>query len=116
MQGVRVSCSEGVANHTGPESWLGRRETAGQALTGEHVGWVLSREMVQVRGADGFPLYGRQHRGGRQREPTTDPARSETPCMRGSIVRGTREVPSLAAPSRRGPRGESTKEYGRDER
>lgn len=67
----------------------------------------MSREIVLVRGADGFPLPGRQHRPGRKRETRPDPARSQAPRTHGNILRGTREVPPLAAPSRRGPRGAS---------
>jgi RNA-directed DNA polymerase len=37
---------EGVASHTGPESCAGGREGTGEALTGEHVGWVLSSEIT----------------------------------------------------------------------
>jgi hypothetical protein len=95
-KGVKVSDSEGLASHTGPESWLGGREVAGQALTGEAAGWVLSREMILTQGADVVPVYGRQHRERREREPLSDPARSETPRMQGSTRSGTREVPSSA--------------------
>jgi hypothetical protein len=35
---VRVLCSEGIANHTGPESCVVHREMQGEALTGESVG------------------------------------------------------------------------------
>jgi hypothetical protein len=41
---VQVSSSEGVANHTVPESCAGAREGFGEALTGVRIGWVLSRE------------------------------------------------------------------------
>jgi len=41
---VQVSPSEGVANHTVPESCVGPREGDGEALTGVRIGWVLSRE------------------------------------------------------------------------
>jgi hypothetical protein len=41
---VRVSTSEGLANHTVPESCVGPREGGGEALTGVRIGWVLSRE------------------------------------------------------------------------
>ncbi len=40
---MEVSHSEGIANRTGPESWLFCREGLWQALTGEGMGWVLSR-------------------------------------------------------------------------
>ncbi len=104
---MQVSCSEDIASHTGPESWRGYREVILQALTGERAGWVLSREIVLFRGADGFPLHEKQNRRRRYRETLPDPARSKTPCTHGNILRGTREIPSLAPPCRRGPRGES---------
>ena len=37
---------EGVANHDDPESCVGAREGAGEALTGAHAGRVLSREII----------------------------------------------------------------------
>jgi hypothetical protein len=36
---------EGVAIHDDPESCVGDREGDGEALTGAHAGWVLSREI-----------------------------------------------------------------------
>ena len=42
---MEVSHSEGLANRTGPESWLFSHEGLWQALTGEGMGWVLSREI-----------------------------------------------------------------------
>jgi hypothetical protein len=41
---VQVSASEGLANHTVPESCAETREGFGEALTGVRIGWVLSRE------------------------------------------------------------------------
>ena len=41
---MQVSPSEGLANHTVPESCVGPREGDGEALTGVRIGWVLSRE------------------------------------------------------------------------
>jgi hypothetical protein len=50
---VRVLCSEGIANHTGPESCVVHREVQSEALTGESVGQPLSRESFNsVQGAD----------------------------------------------------------------
>jgi len=50
---VKVLCSEGIANHTGPESCVLYREMQGEALTGESVGQPLSRESFKsVQGAD----------------------------------------------------------------
>jgi RNA-directed DNA polymerase len=37
---------EGLASHTDPESCVASREAGGEALTGAHVGGVLSREMT----------------------------------------------------------------------
>ena len=50
---MKVLCSEGIANHTGPESCVLYREMQGEALTGESVGQPLSRESFKsVQGAD----------------------------------------------------------------
>ena len=49
---MQVLCSEGIANHTGPESCVIHREVYGEALTGETVGQPLSRESFKsVQGA-----------------------------------------------------------------
>ena len=42
--------TEGLATHGDPESCAGRRKAAGEALTGAHVGRVLSREITSSRG------------------------------------------------------------------
>ncbi len=50
---MEVLCSEGIANHTDPESCVVHREVQGEALTGETVGQPLSRESdTSVQGAD----------------------------------------------------------------
>jgi len=50
---VQVLCSEGIANHTDPESCVVHREVYSEALTGETVGQPLSRESyISVLGAD----------------------------------------------------------------
>jgi RNA-directed DNA polymerase len=41
---MKVPYDEGLASHIGPESCTGDREGAGEALTGESAGRVLSRE------------------------------------------------------------------------
>ena len=53
---MRLLYSEDLASRTGPESCVGVREHVGEALTGEHVGQVLSREISDIRGADVVPL------------------------------------------------------------
>jgi RNA-directed DNA polymerase len=90
---MEVRNVEGVANHNGPESCGGGGNRAGEALTGEHAGQVLSREMEQLRGADAVEKGGRLHPAHRQREVCGNPARSETLCMRGSTATGNRESP-----------------------
>jgi hypothetical protein len=49
---VKVRCDEGVADRIGPESCVGIREDADEALTGECIGQPLSRESKIVSGAD----------------------------------------------------------------
>ena len=53
---MQVSYSEGVANHTGPESCVCIREDVGEALTGERIGQPSSRENLKVPGADVFEI------------------------------------------------------------
>jgi hypothetical protein len=43
---------EGLASHTDPESCMASREAGHEALTGAHVGGVLSREMTCNQDAD----------------------------------------------------------------
>lgn len=47
---MKVSYDEGPASHIGPESCAGIREGAGEALTGESAGRVLSRESRYASG------------------------------------------------------------------
>ena len=49
---MKVLYGEGVANHTSPELCVLGREAGIEALTGEHVGWVLSREEMAIGDAD----------------------------------------------------------------
>ena len=51
---MKVSNSEGIANHTVPESCMEFREVRREALTGERVGQPLSREILIIQGADVF--------------------------------------------------------------
>ena len=45
---MRVLYSEGLASHADPESCAGGRKGAGEALTGERAGRVLSREITSL--------------------------------------------------------------------
>jgi RNA-directed DNA polymerase len=103
---MEVSYSEGLANHTGSESCVGVRKGEGEALTGVRTGWVLSREIHApprgglLRGADAVELSERQDLRRREGETPWDPARSETPGMYASTLRGNREIPQASAIAR----------------
>lgn len=92
---MKESHNEGLANHDGPESCAGTREGAGEALTGESTGGVLSRENRCSQGADAVELSGRQNTGARNGEGTSDPARSKTSSTCGNSMRENREIPCL---------------------
>jgi hypothetical protein len=49
---VKVRRDEGVANPIGPEPCVGIREGAGEASARDRAGQALSRERLQVPGAD----------------------------------------------------------------
>jgi hypothetical protein len=97
---MKESYVKGLANHSGPESCGDAREGRVEALTGERVGWVLSREMEIVRDADPVRKRGRPQRAGRLGKGREYPARSETPGMHGNNLRENREI--LRPPTKRG--------------
>jgi len=76
---MREPYGEGVASHTGPESCVGAREGVGEALTGVHAGWVLSRERLCIRGADPVGQWGRPHGRARFGERSSRPRVVEDP-------------------------------------
>jgi RNA-directed DNA polymerase len=76
---VQVSASEGLANHTVPESCADVREGIGEALTGVRIGWVLSRENNTL-GTPTLCVEWKATRQARQRERLAGPARSWTPA------------------------------------
>src|SRR3954468_23601004 len=76
---MKESYVEGVAAHDGPESCADAREGGGEALTGETAGWVLSREKLNVQGADAVEKSGRPHDAHHHGEVHGGPARSEAP-------------------------------------
>jgi hypothetical protein len=90
---MKVSCNEGLANHTGPESCGAAREGGDEALTGEGAGRVFSRETYTLRNADAFRVGGRHNRIRRYREALPSSARSQTPSTYRSTLRGNREIP-----------------------
>ena len=85
---MQVLYVEDLANHDDPESCVGIRKDAGEALTGEHAGRVLSREKFTVQGADAVETSGKATRAGALWR-----AASRT---RGSHLQGNREILWLA--------------------
>ncbi len=90
---MRTPNIEGLATHGGPESCVGVREGAGEALTGVRAGRAIEPRNQGNRGADAVSMSGRPHRRQRYRELPVGPARSENLCMYGVLLRENREVP-----------------------
>ena len=90
---MKVSYSEGLANHAGSESCGVAREGGAEALTGEGAGRVFSRENTILRDADAVRRGGRQHRMRRYCEAHPSPAWSQTPCTYRNTSQGNREIP-----------------------
>jgi hypothetical protein len=88
---MRESYGEGIADHTGPESCVGGREAAGEALTGAQAGPVLSRESKDYRIGTPTPLNLAEGENGR---------RDIASC--GRVLRGQRPGACLETP-RTGP-------------
>ena len=99
---MKESYGEGLATHAGPESCAGAGDRAGEALTGESAGWVLSHEKVLVRDADPVGERGRPQPTFRFGKGRWYPARSETPGMHGSNLRENREILRSPQPARWG--------------
>lgn len=102
---MKESYVEGLASYGGPESCVHIREGVGEALTGGNAGRVLSRvihaprrELRVVRGAEAVGESRRPHRACRHGKAGMDPARSQTPRMRGNTLHGNREIPRPSAP------------------
>lgn len=106
---MKESYVEGLASYGGPESCVYICEGVGEALTGVRAGRVLSREihapwceLWEVRGAEAVETCRRPHWRWRFGESALDPARSETPRMRGNTSHGNREIPFSAGRTREG--------------
>ena len=115
-EGVEVSDSEGLANHTGPESCASVGNGVREALTGECAGRVLSPEIGLFLGADALLTRGRQQWGHRYGKAPPHPAGSKPPGMHGNIVCGTREALHLAWAIAPRPARRTQKGHGRDAR
>ena len=117
---MKVSDVESVASYNGLESCGATRKDGVEALTEERAGWVLSRENMTLlckqqalQGADALEISGRQHWVYRYRKVHQDPARSKTPSMHGTTLRGNREIPRLSAGERTADRVGKSKDVRR---
>lgn len=90
---MKESHRKDPASHPDPESCVGGRKAAGEALTGAHAGQPLSCEIRQ----SGVPTPLSEAEGNTgnyvQGELFPDPAQSKTLRMRGISLHGNREVP-----------------------
>jgi RNA-directed DNA polymerase len=107
---MKESHRKDLASHPDPESCVGAREDAVEALTGAHAGQPLSCEIPQ----SGTPMLFSEAEGctGSSATASSDPgpAQSKTLRMRGNSLHGNREI--LPAPAGDGPAGRSGKALG----
>ena len=87
--------AEGVAIHGGPESCVGAREGAGEALTGARIGRAIEPRNHQF-GVPTLSPWWKAIRSVALGESLVGPARSENHGMYGTSKRENREVPLLA--------------------
>ena len=94
---MKESYGKDPASHPDPESCVGGRKDAGEALTGAHAGQPSSCE-IRSSGVP-TPLGDAEGNteGGVIGEPSSDPAQSETLCTRGNSSHGKREIPRVPA-------------------
>ena len=108
---MQESHGKGSASHPDPKSCGGVREGAAEALTGAHAGQPSSCEITP----SGVPTPSSKAEGntigGAIREPSEDPAQSQTLSMRGNSLHGNREIPRV--PVGHGPAGRPEKAVGR---
>ena len=92
---MQVRCTEGLANHSDPESCAGIREGVSEALTGERAGQPLSCERLLSRVPTRFETWKATRTGALLRAPGRSGV-VEDPGMRGSSLYGNREILGLA--------------------
>ena len=108
---MQESHRKDLASHPDPESCVGGRETAGEALTGAHAGQPLSCE-ISYSGVPTPLSQAEGHtEGGATGKPSEDPAQSKTLRMRGNSLHGKREIPRV--PTGHVPLGRSGKAINR---
>ena len=92
---MQVRCTEGLANHSGPESCAGIREGVSEALTGEYAGQPLSCERLLSRVPTRFETW-KATRTDALRRASGRPGVVGDPGMRGRFLYGNREILGLA--------------------
>jgi hypothetical protein len=94
---MKESHGKDPASHPDPESCVGGRKDAGEALTGAHAGQPSSCEIRST----GVPTPLSYAEGNTVDDVTgkspSDPAQSEIMCMRGNSPHGKREIPRVPA-------------------
>src|SRR5262245_34816587 len=108
---MKESYGKDPASHPDPESCVGDREGAGEALTGAHVGQPSRCEIRCSRVPTLLSEAEGHIEGGVIGEPSSDPAQSKILCMRGNSPHGKREIPQV--PTGLVPRGRPGKAIGR---
>ena len=97
---MKESYGKDPASHPDPESCVGGRKDAGEALTGAHAGQPSSCEIRST----GVPTPLSYAEGNTVDDVTgkspSDPAQAETLCTRGNSPHGKREIPGVPAGSR----------------
>ena len=92
---MQVRCTEGLANHSDPESCAGTREGVSEALTGERTGQPLSCERLLSRVPTRFETW-KATRTDALWRASGRPGVVEDPGMRGRFLYGNREILGLA--------------------
>ena len=92
---MRVSRSEGVANHTGPKPCVCIRENAGEASVGERIGQPLSREKSFIRMLTRLITRKAIGEGAPSRAPSLSGVVKD-PGMCGRSLHGNREISGSA--------------------
>jgi RNA-directed DNA polymerase len=90
---MKESYRKDLASHPDPESCVGDRKGAGEALTGAHVGPPSSCEIRSSGVPTRFSDAEGHTESGVSGEPSSDPAQSETLRTRGNSSHGKREIP-----------------------
>ena len=95
---MKESYGKDPASHPDPESCVGGRKVAGEALTGAHAGQPSSCEIRSSGVPTPLSEAEGNTEGGVIGEPPSDPAQSETLCTRGNSSHGKREIPRVPSP------------------